>query len=557
MRHFKILGTAIGVVLFLMTFRLDVQAAVQYDYTPVEKLSEDEDEEDYITLKKDGSSYEIKSGDTLWGISKSFLGSGARYREIFEDNTGVLSDANFLMPGDVIHISERLYIPKDRYDRGGLVYEGATHIAMPDIVENNLFLTTDISSLYSNSPGITIHSLPVTNHMGENALTKDWEHFVSEVERCSETCGGRVSGLTFEKYEVENGCDLCGYYFDFDTGEGIVEFAAFFRFGTQNMAEVIGVRQKEANTRLVDVTRYIAASFEDFGGKNGMGFVKTTDNVGAFDWDYPELHNLFTAAMTEFIDYAERPEENMPGDYELEWDEPMFEDAVRSALEELWQLNEEEKKEFRSRPLMASDVAVIKRIECRLYEDGYPYADEDSKDATVPVLSFTLNGYWQKLYPEEEGMSSWQDLKHFRNVETIDMRVCTLSDYSFLAEMPHLKSLTIWAGEEVDNVDFLSGLTELRTLSLRQYYYYKGREEESAFFHITDISILGNCPELAYVFLQMPNVKDYSFLKNCPNICTMELSGELREEEPVIPDVDLLKNARFLEFYDDGIRFLP
>lgn len=557
MRCFKLFATMAIIGLFLMTSRLDAQAAIQYDYTPVEKLPEGSEEEDYIIVKKEGTAYEIRPGDTLWDISRKFLGSGARYGEIFEDNREILSDANFLMPGDVIYISERLYIPKDRYDRGGLVYEGATHIALPDIVENSLFLTTDISSLYSNRPGITIHSLPVTNYMGENALTEDWEHFVSEVERCSETCGGRVSGLTFEKYKVEDGCDLCGYYFDFDTGEGIVEFAAFFRLGPQNMAEVIGVRQKLNNTQLVDVTRYIAASFEDFGGKNGMGFVKTTDNVGAYDWDYPELHNLFTAAMTEFVDYAERPQENMAGDYELEWEEPMFENAVRGALEELWQLNEEEKEEFRNRPLMASDLAVIKRIRCKLYEDGYPYADEGSKDATMPVLQLTLNGYFQKLYPEEEGLSSWQDFEHFKNAETLDMTVCTLSDYSFLEEMTHLKSLTIWAGEPVENVDFLSKLTELRTLSLRQYYYYEGREEESAFAHITDISGLENCPELSYLFLQMPRVEDYSFLKSCPDICTMELSGEWKEGEPVIPDVELLGNARFLNFYDDSVRFWP
>lgn len=92
---------------------------------------------------------------------------------------------------------------------------------------------------------------------------------MAEVIRCSETCDGRVSNLKFEKYTVENGCDLCGYSFDFDVGDAIKEYVVFYRLGERNMAEVIGRREREKgaeqDTRLIDVTRYIAASFEDFG----------------------------------------------------------------------------------------------------------------------------------------------------------------------------------------------------------------------------------------------------------------------------------------------------
>lgn len=64
------------------------------------------------TSKGTGStSYTIKSGDTLWGIAQKTLGSGSRWREIYNANQEIIEDAakkrgkksssngNFLVPG--------------------------------------------------------------------------------------------------------------------------------------------------------------------------------------------------------------------------------------------------------------------------------------------------------------------------------------------------------------------------------------------------------------------------------------------------------------------------
>ncbi len=149
-----------------------------------------------------------------------------------------------------------------------------------------------------------IHSLPVTNPVGENPFhePKDWEAFQAEAIRCSEElCPGRVSNLTFEKSYMEDGCDLYGYYFEYDTGEEILEYVDFFKFGKANMSEVIGVREQEPNTVLVNTVRYMAASFIDYGGEPGMGWGDgTIPNAGADKWEYPYLHNLFEAAREQF-----------------------------------------------------------------------------------------------------------------------------------------------------------------------------------------------------------------------------------------------------------------
>ena len=46
----------------------------------------------------------VKKGDTLWKISERTLGSGARYKEIFEANRPMLKDPDKIYPGQVLRI---------------------------------------------------------------------------------------------------------------------------------------------------------------------------------------------------------------------------------------------------------------------------------------------------------------------------------------------------------------------------------------------------------------------------------------------------------------------
>lgn len=537
--------------------------AVQYDYHPIERLSAKDDASDYIRLGTESQEYEVKPGDTLWGISGKLLGSGTRCAEIVRQNRGIIEQGYLIRPGDLLTVSESLYIPKDRYDRGGLVSGGAFHIAMPDMVEHSLFMTNTLNEGDIFGSDISVYSTPVTNHMGENALTaseQDWNAFTADVTRCSENCGGRVSGLTFEKYTVENGCDLCGYSFDFDTGETIMEYVVFYRLGERNMAEVIGKRAREPgkarDTRLIDVTRYIAASFEDFGGRAGMGRTKMADNVGAWDWDYPELHNLFTSAMDNYVVCARRPDKNYPDNHEILWTEPAFEQAVRSALIQLWQLDGEETEAFLARPVTAGDLAVITDIECTLYGTGSRKAGDDPLAAGGPVLYFTCNGHLEKIYPGKDSIFSYEDLGHFTEAETFVMSGCEPEDLSFLVGMEHLKELSLSLHTTVENVDFLASLKELRLLQLLGTYAY-AEGAPAGFLKIEDLSVLKNCGQLRYLYLQTPLVSDFSFLEDCPEICTMYLAGQWDGKEQVIPDLELLPNARFLDFYEENYRFEP
>lgn len=54
----------------------------------------------------DVRTYTVVKGDSLWAIAKKLLGSGSRYKEIYELNRDQISDPNRIYPGQVLTIPE-------------------------------------------------------------------------------------------------------------------------------------------------------------------------------------------------------------------------------------------------------------------------------------------------------------------------------------------------------------------------------------------------------------------------------------------------------------------
>ncbi len=271
----------------------------------VRELPEWAEAEDYIKLTGDRMlEYEVQEGDSLWRISERFYGTGYKWGTIIR-NGNAPENPDYLPVGETVFMPEIFYICKDPNSRGGLHSEGSFQIEQPAGF-GHYFLGGDVTYVpYAPwKEENQIHSLPVTNPVGRNPFheREDWEAFQAEAIRCSEElCPGRVSNLIFEKSYMEDGCDLYGYSFEYDTGEEILEYVHFFKFGEANMSEVIGVRRQEPNTVLVNTVRYMAASFTDYGGRPGMGWGDdAVPNVGAAKWEYPYLHNLFEAARKQF-----------------------------------------------------------------------------------------------------------------------------------------------------------------------------------------------------------------------------------------------------------------
>jgi LysM repeat protein len=56
--------------------------------------------------------YEVQPGDTLWGISRTFLGAGRRYHEIVALNSRQILNPGLIFPGQVFVVpDESPYCP--------------------------------------------------------------------------------------------------------------------------------------------------------------------------------------------------------------------------------------------------------------------------------------------------------------------------------------------------------------------------------------------------------------------------------------------------------------
>ena len=270
-------------------------------FAPVQELPEWAEPEDYIKLTGDKMlEYEVQEGDSLWRISEHFYGTENKWTTIVRAEDAP-KDPNYLLVGETVFLPEFFYIRIDPYSKGATFSEGSFQIDQPDGFAY-YWLDGDLE-YRSWEKENQINYLPVSNPVRENPLhePEDWEAFQAEAIRCSEElCPGRVSNLTFEKYHMEDGYDLYGYYFEYDTGEKILEYVDFFKLGKNNMSEVIGVREQEPNTVLLNTVRYMAASFIDYGGKPTMGWGGIQINVGFDQWKYQYIHNLFEAAREQF-----------------------------------------------------------------------------------------------------------------------------------------------------------------------------------------------------------------------------------------------------------------
>lgn len=273
-------------------------------FTPLRDLPEGADRKDYIELTMDCGDFDyvVQPGDSLWEISRRFLGEGSQWSKLVRmDNAATSPD--MLSAGEIIHIPGELGAREKLYIRKGSNYRSSTTSASQHPSGFSYrYIATDKVDYYKWDDMNVIYCLTTYNEVGENALSEEWEDFQAEIIRCSEEiCPGRVSNLQFEKYSVQGGCDLYGYSFEYDAGGKTMEYTAFIRLDSSIVLEVICIREKEPNTVMTDTVRYIAAGFVYLGGYPSMGAPGSLgDNVGADEWAYPWLHNLFTAAKEQF-----------------------------------------------------------------------------------------------------------------------------------------------------------------------------------------------------------------------------------------------------------------
>lgn len=494
--------------------------------------------------------YTVKPGDTLWEIARDYWGEGIFYKQILSDNSGVVSAPERLKSGTELQLKKMLYT------RAGLEDYIDSEVFRDDIlVGAKAFEKKDYEPPYW-----IFESVPYKNDLQEIDPYENWEEFQEEVRACSERiCGERVSGLSFERYQVTGvGC-LCGYQFVFDAGGKEYLIMAYVCYNSTTKSEAFAVcdveyctkrKLKEAKGKVF----YAAVRYLD----PGVYYVKTQDYVGAEEWAYPQLRNPFANAMQElYTGPLERIKEIPEDDKILIWKEPAFEKLVREELAALWQLTPEEKQEFMEREMRANDLEGIEELVLTYYPENTEaeerlrvqvngHREEDERGAVMDA----------ERSEDTKLLSTLEDLEKFQKLKSLDLTLCNsdITDLSAAGELVNLRVLNcnIYSSKmRVESLDFLSELVNLRTLMLGGW----SRGNLTRFFdEVTDLSVLCNCPRLAYLTLLTGNVESYDFLKELPEIYYFRLdSGGYSKN--LVPDEELMPNACFIDCFKDDIRF--
>ena len=290
---------------------------------------------------------------------------------------------------------------------------------------------------------------------------------------------------------------------------------------------------------------------------------KTADNVGADDWNYPELHNPFTQAMRSLCD---EPLARAGGDSgkqaseseQIHWKDSVLEELVREQLVMLWQLTDEEKKAFMARPMTTADLAGVESL--GLYENREEKEVCLKLNAYEDDLGYDIAKGENSSGRKQTALTTLDDLANFTELRrlTIFMKGSDIVDFSAVGELTGLRELLLETDDaqaELENKDlaFLGNLRNLRKLNLFGRNQ-SGRRRGYALGGITDLSILENCPHLAYLRLTTGNVENYDFLGKLPEMYYIDLMGS-GDMKNVSPDLELLPNACFIEYYDEQILF--
>ena len=99
---------------FEVTYSVNLKEYTDYGTQPVtvKKVQKNGKTQTVASVKKErernnapkAKKYTVKAGDTLWSISAKYLGSGAKYMQIYEANRNILSNPNIIYAGQELII---------------------------------------------------------------------------------------------------------------------------------------------------------------------------------------------------------------------------------------------------------------------------------------------------------------------------------------------------------------------------------------------------------------------------------------------------------------------
>ena len=520
-------------------------------YPLMDAVPEGEEPDGYIMLLSPGDTvYQVKAGDTLWGISREFYRTGTAWQVLAEQYPGLADGSETLLPGMELSVPRIQYVRKQEDSKGGFSSPACTYDFPSDWHFGYPEWEPCLTSYWSQCQDATVYvHITESEPLGFPFPGYDREQYqetVEQIQNCmKETTADRpgieFGELEFDSYLRQDGTELFFYTFLAETEEIRVRYGVAYVDGGTYTAEVIGfcpLPENENDEGLIcpieEITRYIAASYTEFDEEKNFSSLKYRPYTGHETWDWEKLHNPFAMAAVYY-----RAEENavLTGeDYDIAFESEEWEDLLRKMVRYHFDLSKEEQEELENRPLRASDLAWI--TEVSLTEHPVPGRDDVDVNGLEPGGEYDLADY---------NLTTARDLAVLPNLRSLTLEIGTISDYEALVDCAGLEELTIVSAEPLKDATWLSKLPALKSLTLEismfthlhtlgftdddpttfssetmpDTDYYEQTSYDQAFF-----DALGECGGLEYLSIRHRGAFDSSFLEKLPGLYCFRLSGE-------------------------------
>lgn len=510
---------------------------------PLLRNCPEENRENYITLyAPEGISYEVKPGDTLWGIARKFYGRGSAFPGIEAVNPDMVGENALIFPETELVIPEVYYVEKQADSRGGFSAPACSYDIPSEFVFAYLKWETCLESVYDpDEPDNEVMIHITENRMFPDGVGDRFEDMKKAIrESAGKTKGVSFSTPEFERYIREDGRELIFYHFICDNGMEKIQYAVAYVLGKKYLAEFIGYCPLHvggdgisSNYAIKEITRYMAASFQETEEEKNWASMKYRPYLGSENWAYDDLHNPFALA-SECYAFIEDPAYDGE-DHEITISSRKWENLLRSMSTHHFDMTQEEWDEYAGRSIRTSDLAWITEVE--LCESPIPGRD------TVFITG---------LSPREPDCAKYElttlkDIALLPNLEKLTLEIGSAEDYEVLGECSNLKELSIESAKRIEEVSWLCELPQLESLSLRV----------STFPHLNDIGyvkeggstfegktgqedtedmgendscktleeVLKTCKNLKYLELENPDIMDFGFLDQLPDLYAFCLYG--------------------------------
>lgn len=297
----------------LVFFLLDVTVNAGEDSWPIVYEGK-EDEITYLTDVGNSEYYEVKTGDTLWGIAKEKMGDGSRCRELAETNSDLIADPNFILPGMMLQMPPGGVRLKGS---GGITWDYYRYAYPAGWTVGYL----DVGEAYANFnlSGYGLENIACLVQDRDSAMvrdTRDWEACCEQIRNYAKAqYPDAVEDLEFRHYQTEEGEDVYLYSYTY-----IIDLETYGLEGGYHVDVCMGIHLTEHmqaqflgfsnDTEIQNQVLYTAGTFSEL-GKPQTSLAETSNMaIGpVYSWElsgmfnpFPWVEQFYDNLMREILD---------------------------------------------------------------------------------------------------------------------------------------------------------------------------------------------------------------------------------------------------------------